>query len=196
MSWKGAHLDGGWICTLCNWRQTQGAPDILASRVHWCNNCRKNRPSLWSQTSGPHFLQRLLQAELFKQHSPRQQCWRSSSCGPTVSAIPPGWFGKLQYQLHWPVASPITKTEKEQSWWQHDHQDVRGTHAHHEHQVAASSAAEENTAQIQPSLLWCTASGRLDTEHRNFFSSDSKAGTPGHQRNMLSSLTIRTCMVL
>ena len=63
ISWKGAHLDGGWICTLCNWRQTQGAPDILASRVHWCNNCRKKRPSLWSQTSGPHFLQRLLQAE-------------------------------------------------------------------------------------------------------------------------------------
>ena len=92
ISWKGAHLDGDSICTLCNWRQTQGAPDILASRVHWCNNCRKKRPSLWSQTSGPHFLQRLLQAELFKQHSPRQQCLRSSSCGPTVSAIPPGWF--------------------------------------------------------------------------------------------------------
>ena len=73
-SWKGAHLDGGWICTLCNWRQTQGVPHILASRVHWCTNCHNKRPSLWNQTSGPHFLQRLLQAELFKQHSPRQQC--------------------------------------------------------------------------------------------------------------------------
>ncbi len=70
MSWKGAHLDGGWICTLCNWRQTQGAPDILASRVHWCNNCRKKRPSLWSQTSGPHFLQRLLQAEFLSSIRP------------------------------------------------------------------------------------------------------------------------------
>ena len=83
--------------------------------------------------------QRLLQAGLFKQRSPRQQCWRSSSCGPTVSAIPPGWFGQLQdqqfselqAQLHWPVATPTTKTEKEQSWWwQHRHQDVQGTHAH------------------------------------------------------------------
>ena len=42
----------------------------------------------------------------------------------------------------------------------------------------------------------CTASCRLVTEHRNFVSSDSKASTPGHQRNMLSSLRIRTCMVL
>ena len=133
---------------------------------------------------------------IFKQHSPTQQCWRSSSCGPAVSAIPPGWFEELQDQLHWPVATPTTKTEKEQSWWQHDHQDVQGTHAHHEHQVAASSAAEESTAQRLPSLLWCTASWRLDTEHRNLVSSDSKAGTPGHQRNMLSSLRIRTCMVL
>ena len=132
---------------------------------------------------------------IFKQHSPRQQCWRSSNCGPTVSAIPPGWFGELQYQLHWPVATPTTKTEKEQSWWQHDHWDVQGTHAHHEHQVAVSSAAEESTAQRLPSLLWCTASWRQET-HSNFVSSDSKAGTPGHQRNMLSSLRIRTCMLL
>ena len=62
ISWKVAHLDGGWICTLCNWRQTQGAPDILASRVHWCNNCRKKKTSLWSQTNGPHFVERLLPA--------------------------------------------------------------------------------------------------------------------------------------
>ena len=132
---------------------------------------------------------------IFKQHSPRQQCWRSSNCGPTVSAIPPGWFGELQDQLHWPVATPTTKAEKEQSW-QHDHQDVQGTHAHHEHQVAASSAAEKSTVQRLPSFLWCTASWRLVTEHRNLISSDSKTGTPGHQRNMLSSLRIRTCMVL
>ena len=33
-------------------------------------------------------------------------------------------------------------------------------------------------------------------EHRNLISSYSKAGTPGHQRNMLTSLRIRTCMVL
>ena len=104
----------GWRLTLytCNWRQTQGTPDVLASREHWCNNCRKKRSSLWSQTSGPPFLQRLPQAELFKQHSPRQQCWRSSSCGPTVSEIPPGWFGELQYQLHWPVATPPQRRRK------------------------------------------------------------------------------------
>ena len=124
ISWKGAHMAGGWICTLCNWRQTQGAPDILASREHWCTNCRKKRPSLWSQSSGPHFLQRLSPSWIFKQKSPRQQCWRSSGCGPMLSAIPPGWFDGLQDQLHWPVATPTTKTEKEQSWWQHDHQDV------------------------------------------------------------------------
>ena len=72
---------------------------------------------------------------------------------PTVSAKPPRWFCELQDQLHWPVATPTTKTEKEQSWWHH-HQDVQGTHAHHEHQVAAPSEAEESTAQRLPSLLW------------------------------------------
>ena len=36
----------------------------------------------------------------------------------------------------------------------------------------------------------------MEIEHRNLVSSDSKAGTPGHQRNMLSSLRIITCMVL
>ena len=36
----------------------------------------------------------------------------------------------------------------------------------------------------------------MESEHGNFVSSDYKAGTPGHQRNMLSSLRIRTCMVL
>ena len=40
-----------------------------------------------------------------------------------------------------------------------------------------------------------TGDWRLDTEHRNFVSFDSKAGTPGHQRNILTSLRIRTCMV-
>ena len=56
----------------CNWiwRQTQGVPDILASRVHWCNNCCKKRPSLWSQTSRPPFLQRLLQAEFLSSIRP------------------------------------------------------------------------------------------------------------------------------
>ena len=49
---------------------------------------------------------------IVKQHSPRQQCWKSSSCGPTVSAIPPGWFGELQYQLHWPVATPPQRRRK------------------------------------------------------------------------------------
>ena len=36
----------------------------------------------------------------------------------------------------------------------------------------------------------------IETEHRNLVSSDSKAGTPGRQRNMLSSLRIRIFMVL
>ena len=36
----------------------------------------------------------------------------------------------------------------------------------------------------------------METEHRKLVSSYSKAGTPGHQRNMLTSLRIRTCMVL
>ena len=140
-------------------------------------------------------LERLLQAEFLSSIRPR-----SSAGDPQVvdlrclQYLPDGSMSTRSTTLT--SGDRSTKTEKEQSWWQHDHQDAQGTHAHHEHQVAASSAAEESTAQRLPSLLWCTASWRLDTEHRNLVSSDSKAGTPGHQRNMLSSLRIRTCMVL
>ena len=163
MSWKGAHLDGGWICTSASEGKLRGRQIFY--------NCRKKRPSLWSQTSGPHFLQRLLQSEFLS--SIRQG---SSAGDPQVvdlrclQYLPDGSMRyKINYTDQW---RPQPQRQKEQSWWQHNHQDVQGTHAHHEHQVAASSAAEENTA-----LLWCTASWRLDTQHRNFVSSDSKAGT-------------------
>ena len=168
-----------------------GAPDILASRVHWCNNCRKKRNKQVKQVDYTFFRD-------FSKLNYLSSIRPGSSAGdPQVvdlrclQYLPDGSMSTRSTTLT--SGDRSTKTEKEQSWWQHDHQDVQGTSAHHELQVAA---AEESTAQRLPSLLWCTAWWRLETEHRNFVSSDSKAGTPGHQRNMLSSLRIRTCMVL
>ena len=173
----------------------RGRQIIWPAELHWCNNCRKKRPSLWSQTSGPHFLQRLLQAELLSSIHPG-----SSAGDPQVvdlrclKYLPDGLVSyNINYTDQWrphPKDGERTKLMTTRS------PNVQGTQTHHEHQVAASSAAKESTARRLPSLLWCTASWRLDTEHRNFVSSDSKAGTPGHQRNMLSSLRIRICMVL
>ena len=88
----------------CNWiwRQTQGVPDILASRVHWCNNCCKKGPYLWSQTSGPHFLQRLLQAEFLSSIRPG-----SSAGDPQVVDL---WC--LQYLLDGSVSYKISYTDQ------------------------------------------------------------------------------------
>ena len=190
MSWKWAQLDGGWICTLCNWRQTQGAPDILASRVHWCNNCRKKRPSLWSQTSGPHFLQRFLQAEFLNSTRP-------SSCagGPQVVDL-----RCLQYLPDGSVSFKINYIDQ----WRPQPQRRRKNKADNNTITKMYKASMRTTStkwqhlqqlkKVLPSFLWCTASWRLETEHRILI--PIKAGTPGHQRNMLNSLRIRTCMVL
>ena len=132
---------------------------------------------------------------IFRQHSPRQQCWRSSSCGPTVSATPPGWFGELQDQLHWPVATPPQRRRKNKA----DDNMITKCTRHPCASRAPSGSIFSSWRKYCPKTtitLWCTASWRLETEHRNFISSYSKEGTPGHQRNMLSSLRIRTCMVL
>ena len=192
MSWKEAHLDGGWICTLCNWRQTQGTPDILASRVHWCNNCRKKRPSLWSQTSGPPFLQ----AEFL-----------SSICpGSSAGDLQVVDLRCLQYLPDGSVSYKINTLTSGDTYHKggegiklmttQSPRCMRHPCASRAESGSIFSSWRKKEAQRLPSLLWCTASRRLDTEHRKFVSSDSKAGIPGHQRNMLSSLRIRTFMVI
>ena len=128
---------------------------------------------------------------IFKQHSPRQQCWRSSSSGPTVSAVPPGWFGQLQYQLHWPVATPPQRRIKNKA----DDNTITKCTRHPCASRAPSGSIFSSWRKYCPKTT-ITFMMHCLVETGYFVNSDSKAGIPGHQRNMLSSLRIRTCMVL
>ena len=134
---------------------------------------------------------------IFKQHSPRQQCWRSSSCGLQCLQYLPD--GSMSYKISYtdqcrPLPQRRRKNKADENTITKMYKaSMRITSTKWQHLQQLKKVLPKDYHHFYDALLHGDC---IETEHRNLVSSDSKAGTPGRQTNMLSSLRIRNFMVL